>query len=295
MRYFGRRREDPPELTIVPYERRHRSETRDLLYGSYRTHSHLDWHDTDFWLERQAAPLKLAQIDGRLVGLLATSEPLNDTCWLRLVAVADDIQPGPVLTALWAALLPELVTLGIQQVAVLILRDWIIRFLPDMGFRYAEDIVTMKRTAQTLPDLPPAPVTVRMAYPQDIDRIAEIDQAAFAPPWQLSPFELRQADRVAAISTVAVDGDTVVGYQLSTLHLESAHLARLATHPDAQGRGVGTAILHDLLERIARRGLRSTTVNTQASNVRSQRLYQRFGFKRNGYDLPVWMTSLGRD
>jgi hypothetical protein len=36
----------------------------------------------------------------------------------------------------------------------------------------------------------------------------------------------------------------------------------------------------------------STTVNTQESNVRSQHLYTRFGFARNGYDLPVWMADI---
>ncbi len=287
-----RRSTDADAIGIVPYERRYRSEVRDLLYGSYRSHSHLDWHDTDFWLDRMEAPLRLARIDGRLVGLMATSEPLNDTCWLRLAAVADDMQPAPVLHALWSALRPELIDLGIRQAAILILRDWIVRHLPELGFSYAEDIVTLRRTAQTLQPADEPSVTVRMAHPQDLDRIAEIDQAAFTPPWQLSLYELRQADRVAAISTVAVADDVVLGYELTTLHLESAHLARLAVHPDAQRHGVGATLLHDLIGRVNRRGIRGITVNTQSSNIRSQHLYQRFGFERNGYDLPVWMANL---
>jgi ribosomal protein S18 acetylase RimI-like enzyme len=287
-----RRRDDPSAILVMPYERRNRSEVRDLMFGSYRSHSHLDWHDTDFWLDRMAAPTVLARIDGRLVGMMATSEPLNNTCWLRLAAVADDMQPAPVLGALWAALLPRLREMAIREVAILVLRDWIVRHLPDLGYQYLEDIVTMKRVAQTLPAITPGDVTIRLAHPHDLDRIAEIDQAAFEPPWQLSPFELRQADRVAAIATVATEGERVVAYQLTTLHLESAHLARLAVHPDAQRHGVGAALLHDMLSRITRRGLRSTTVNTQASNVRSQHLYQRFGFERNGYDLPVWIAEI---
>lgn len=293
MRNTARRGGDPSTLTITPYERRYRNEVQDLLYGSYRVHSHLDWHDTDFWLDRMSAPLLLAWIDRRLVGMMAVSEPLNQTCWLRLAAVADDMQPSAVLVALWTALLPELEALSIRQVAILVLRDWIVRHLPDLGMRYAEEIVTMKRTFQSLPALPPPRVRIRSAQPGDLDRIADIDQAAFTPPWQLSLFELRQADRAAAIATVAVaDDDRILGYQLSTLHLESAHLARLAVDPLAQSRGVGTALLEDLLQRTARRGMRSMTVNTQVSNVRSQQLYQRFSFERNGYDLPVWMFAL---
>ena len=287
-----RHRTDADAISIVPYERRYRSEVRDLLYGSYRSHSHLDWHDTDFWLDRMEAPIRLARIDGRLVGMMATSEPLNNTCWLRLAAVADDMQPAPVLQALWAALKPELDSLEIRQVAILILRDWVVRHLPEMGFSYAEDIITLRRTAQALQPLGETRISIRMAHPQDLERIAEIDQTAFAAPWQLSLYELRQADRVAAIATVAIEDEVVLGYELTTLHLESAHLARLAVHPDAQRHGVGMALLHDLISRINRRGVRGITVNTQASNIRSQQLYQRFGFERNGYDLPVWMAAL---
>lgn len=283
---------DAGAIGIVPYERRYRSEVRDLLYGSYRSHSHLDWHDTDFWLDRMEAPLRLARVDGRLVGMMAASEPLNETCWLRLAAVADDMQPAPVLHALWSALQPELNELGIRQIAILILRDWIVRHLPEMGFTYAEDIVTLRRAAQTLPPAAETGIVIRMAHPQDLERITEIDQAAFTPPWQLSHYELRQADRVAAIATVATENEVVLGYELTTLHLESAHLARLAVHPDAQRHGVGAALLQDLLSRINRRGIRGITVNTQATNIRSQHLYQRFGFERNGYDLPVWMANL---
>lgn len=283
---------DAGAVAIIPYERRYRSEVRDLLYGSYRSHSHLDWHDTDFWLDRMEAPLRLARVDGRLVGMMAMSEPLNDTCWLRLAAVADDMQPAPVLRALWTALQPELNDFAIHKVAILILRDWIVRHLPEMGFAYAEDIVTLRRAAQSLPPLFPSGISIRLAYPQDLERITEIDQAAFTPPWQLSLYELRQADRVAAIATVAVQNEVVLGYELTTLHLESAHLARLAVHPDAQRHGAGATLLHDLISRVNRRGIRGITVNTQASNLRSQQLYQRFGFERNGYDLPVWMVNL---
>ena len=51
-------------------------------------------------------------------------------------------------------------------------------------------------------------------------------------------------------------------------------------------------LLIDLLSRFERRGVLSMTVNTQASNTRSQRLYTGFGFERTGYDLPVWMVEI---
>jgi [ribosomal protein S18]-alanine N-acetyltransferase len=279
-------------VSITPYKRRYRHDVRDLLFHSYRMHSHLDWHETDQWLDSEEAPMRLAWAGNRLVGLMAASVPLNQSCWLRLLAVSDDIQPLPILTALWEDLLIELRAQSIHKVALLVLRDWIIHYAGALGFLYVEDIVTLRRNAQPMPDPTPTPVAIRTATSDDLAVITEIDQAAFIPPWQLTLSELRQATRIAAICTVALLNDEIVGYQLSTLYFDGAHLARLAVRPSMQGTGVGHVLVDDLLRRFVRRGVLSTTVNTQETNVRSQRLYNSFGFTRNGYDLPVWMADI---
>jgi ribosomal protein S18 acetylase RimI-like enzyme len=66
----------------------------------------------------------------------------------------------------------------------------------------------------------------------------------------------------------------------------------LAVTPEAQGKGIGSALVADALRRFFRRGIYTMTVNTQANNHRSQRLYHLFGFERNGNDLPVWSIRL---
>jgi [ribosomal protein S18]-alanine N-acetyltransferase len=280
------------EVTVTPFQRRYREDVRDLLFRTYRMHSHLDWYDTDQWLETDDVPMRLAWAGGRLAGFMAASQPLNNTSWIRLAAVADDIQPQPVMTHLWDALVDDLRARAVRTVALLVLRDWVVHYLSPHGFHYVEDIVTLRRAMQSLPDAPRPPLNIRVSTPDDINIIAAIDQAAFAPPWQLSLPELRQAQRVSAICTVAERDGEIIGYQLSTLYFDGGHLARLAVQPFAQGNGIGAALLHDLIQRFMRRGVGSITVNTQASNTRSQRLYQRFGFERNGYDLPVWMAEI---
>ena len=59
-----------------------------------------------------------------------------------------------------------------------------------------------------------------------------------------------------------------------------------------QGKRVGAILLHDLLTRFSKRGVQTMTVNTQASNIISQRLYQRYKFFRNGFDLPIWQYQV---
>ena len=86
--------------------------------------------------------------------------------------------------------------------------------------------------------------------------------------------------------------EAIVGYQMSTLYFDGAHLARLAVTPRVQGQRVGSALVEDMLGHFHQRGVQTMTVNTQQSNAISQQLYERQGFRRNGYDLPVWICSL---
>jgi ribosomal-protein-alanine N-acetyltransferase len=279
-------------LTITPYQRRYLRQVRDLLFQSQSTHTHLDWHETDHWLDTQQVPMRLAWQNGRLIGLLATSVPLHQTCWIRLAAVQDYIDQRTVMRALWNDILIDLKVHHVRLVALLAVRDWIEDHALELGFKYQEDIITLARTGQNLPEARPSNLTIRAAEPYDLETLTRVDQTAFSPPWQLASDELRQAYRISASCTVAVNEGRIVGYQLSTLYFDGAHLARLAVIPQAQGTGVGNTLLSDVLKRFFRRGVFSMTLNTQASNVQSQRLYRHFGFRPNGYDLPYWSVAL---
>lgn len=279
-------------ISVTPFERRYRARLDDLLAFSYHVHTHLDWHDAGEWLDAHTAPARLAWLDGRLVGLLVVSEPLHAAAWVRLAAVDDAAPARPALEAMWRDLLPELQAAGLGTVSILVARTWIEDYLAGLGFAFDENVVTLQRSGPP-PEAAGVPgLTLRQALPADLARMAAVDHAAFSPPWQLSLADLRQAQRIASSSTVAVLDAAVVGYQISTLYRDGAHLARLAVDPAAQGQGIGAALVTDVIGRFARRGVALMTVNTQASNQRSQRLYRRLGFHHNGYDLPVWTASI---
>lgn len=281
-------------LSLTPYQRRHRHAVRDLLFRSYRVHTHLDWQETDQWLDDgERYPMRLAWQNARLQGIIAASEPVDGTCWLRVVAVSDHVDASALLTQLWADLVPDLRARGVQTVALLLVRNWVAPYTAALGFRFAEEIITFRRPQLEIPDEPlPPGLTIRLTRDDDLPTILTVDNRAFAPPWQMERDELRQAERISACCTVAEIDGQVVGYELSTLYFDGAHLARLAVAPEVQGIGAARALLIDLLRRFERRGVHSMTVNTQSSNARSQRLYTGFGFERTGYDLPVWMLQL---
>lgn len=279
-------------ITISPFERQHRREVDDLLFHSYQLHTHMDWYDPMDWLIRSRVPVRLAWQGGRLAGLLAVSHPLDGASWLRIVALNDYAPSHAIMAAMWQDVIPELRHLGVQSVWLLVMRNWIKSYLRELEFHFVEDVVTLERQSALLPDMPPLPVSVRAFLPQDADAVTAIDQAAFTTPWQMTLEEIRQAQRIAEVATVAEMNQQVVGFQISTLYRDGAHLARLAVSPQYQGQGIGSVLLHDLLRRFTQRRIPSITVNTQISNLRSQRLYRAFGFQRNGYDLPVWSISL---
>lgn len=280
------------EFVITPYERRHRQAISDLLFRSYRVHTHLDWHDAEDWLELPGVITRLAWQGVELAGVMAASEPLHNTAWIRIAALRDQPMPQSILQALWTELKQELLGLNIHTVALLLVRDWIARYIAPLGFRHVEEIITLRRDSEKLPKTSLPEVTLRTSNTADTAIITALDNAAFAPPWQLSPLEVRQALRIAAHSTVAMMQDQIVGYQITTTYRGTAHLARLAVLPALQGQRVGAALLDDMLRTFLRRGVQTVTVNTQATNYHSQHLYDRYEFYRNGYDLPVWQVRL---
>ena len=73
------------------------------------------------------------------------------------------------------------------------------------------------------------------------------------------------------------------------------HLARLAVRPDAQRKGIGTALVRDMLWQFERRGAERVTVNTQEDNQASLTLYQKAGFELTGESYPVFQYFLHPD
>jgi ribosomal protein S18 acetylase RimI-like enzyme len=71
-----------------------------------------------------------------------------------------------------------------------------------------------------------------------------------------------------------------------------AHLNRIAVDPLQQGQGIGAVLLKHALVSLWRQGVETVSLNTQRSNRRSRRLYDRFGFQASGDSATVWVLRL---
>jgi ribosomal protein S18 acetylase RimI-like enzyme len=125
----------------------------------------------------------------------------------------------------------------------------------------------------------------------DLAAVADVDAAAFDRLWCNSLEGLTRAFAQASYASVCDDGSGVIAYQLSTGSPLGTHLARLAVRPAMQRRGLGAALVDDLIAHLPPHGRPRLTVNTQAKNAASLALYAGLSFHLNGEHYPVY--SLG--
>lgn len=114
-----------------------------------------------------------------------------------------------------------------------------------------------------------------------IERLIEIDHAAFPWLWRNSAAEFEAYLRTPGVdvSFVERDGERI-GYVGTTNFFGWGHLDRIAIDPGLQGQGIGRAALSLTVEAMRRRGASRAGLSTQRTNEISQRLYHRFGFVR---------------
>lgn len=90
---------------------------------------------------------------------------------------------------------------------------------------------------------------------------------------------------------VAVDeDDRIVGYAGLAVRPDETWVQNIAVRRDAQRRGIGRALLDDLLAEADRVGARSVLLEVAVDNAPAQRMYAMYGFEpvavRRGYYQP---------
>lgn len=90
---------------------------------------------------------------------------------------------------------------------------------------------------------------------------------------------------------IAVEDQTIVGYAgLASTAPDEATVQNVAVRRDRQRRGIGEALLRDLLAEAERRGAATVLLEVASTNAAAQALYRRYGFTpiglRRGYYQP---------
>jgi ribosomal protein S18 acetylase RimI-like enzyme len=279
---------------VRPADAKDHQQLSNLIFFESRLHRHLDWRSPLEWL---GAPFYWAlEEDGQITAALACPTERDQIAWIRLFVYTGRWSAESAWDIIWSAARPEVAQAGGATVAAIAIQPWFQEVLAGSGFENRQQIVMLEwryqpSFASTSPRGPDG-IRIRRMTEADLPDVEKTDAASFDPLWQ-NPLEtIRKAFGQALYATVAENEQGILGYQLSAGGGQRAHLARLAVHPAAQGKGAGRALLSDLFRYITYAGISRLSVNTQNDNQASLSLYQRMGFVRTGEEYPVYTFAV---
>jgi ribosomal protein S18 acetylase RimI-like enzyme len=157
------------------------------------------------------------------------------------------------------------------------------------GFVEREALHLLRHDFANTPRTVSPATRLRTSRPWDLPRVLEIDRRSFDEFWRFDRAGLHSARRATPIHryVVAVADHTVTGYAITGVAGRTSYLQRLAVHPDARGRGIGSHLVVDAIGWAIGRGSLAMMVNTQVANHGALRLYESLGFELDAEQLKV--------
>ncbi|MFE9246593.1 ribosomal protein S18-alanine N-acetyltransferase [Nocardiopsis sp. NPDC006938] len=144
----------------------------------------------------------------------------------------------------------------------------------------------------TADDVPAVMALERALFPQDAwsegmlrEELAEVSTRYYVVAE--TETETETGDGAAGADTATATGAGLVGYAGLRFVPPEGDVQTMAVATDAWGRGIGRALLTELLDQAAARGVTHMFLEVRSDNPRAQDLYTRFGFEaigvRRGY------------
>lgn len=109
-----------------------------------------------------------------------------------------------------------------------------------------------------------------------------IEQAVFADPWSTQDF--RDCVMSDALFLVAEGNgaDAIAGYVVALDAADEGEILNLAVAPAGRRTGLGRALVEEVLEALAERGVRQVYLEVRESNAPARALYAAHGFREVG-------------
>ena len=111
-----------------------------------------------------------------------------------------------------------------------------------------------------------------------LDEVSALEQASFSMPWSRQLFieELRSPER--SFLLVAVEEGKVLGYGGFWLIGEEINIVTVAVNPKKRRKGLGRALVSELLKLGKEKNAKVATLEVRVSNEAAIKLYEGFGF-----------------
>jgi [ribosomal protein S18]-alanine N-acetyltransferase len=125
-----------------------------------------------------------------------------------------------------------------------------------------------------------SPVEIRRLTYADLPRVIAIERRAFPTPWSLAMFVL-ELSKSSGVCLAAMHDRHLLGYLICSRYDTVWHVMNIAVDVEHQHRGVASALLSELYERVEDRDARFT-LEVRRSNDVAIHLYEREGFRAAG-------------
>ncbi|PKN87905.1 MAG: hypothetical protein CVU46_02870 [Chloroflexi bacterium HGW-Chloroflexi-8] len=262
----------------------------NFLSFEYFVHRHLDWRTSLDWLGKE--PFLIAEYNQEIIACFAAPNDVASTTWVRVFACANSFPKDEIWDLFFEKAL-DIFDSKIKTVGALGILNWFVHMIAKTRFKLTQEIIVLERSdSSSVDDKIGNEYFIRKLDPDDLPYVVELDELSFPPLWQMPMETMRLAYLQSGYSTVIEKDQQIIGYQITTDALSSAHLARIAVRPDLQKRGLAGFLLTDVINYYQKIGISRLTVNTQNDNFASQMLYKKFGFERLNEHYPVYTFQI---
>jgi [ribosomal protein S18]-alanine N-acetyltransferase len=143
---------------------------------------------------------------------------------------------------------------------------------------------------------------VRAMEKRDLERVVEIESLSFSSPWSKEAFQKEIEENKLAVYLVAECSGAVAGYMGMWKVMDEGHITNIAVAPEYRGRGIGGALLAEMIAQSEQSGIVAMTLEVRTSNSSAQKLYMKYGFEsagirpnyyENGEDANIMWKKLG--
>lgn len=266
-------------------------ELLSFINGPALAYEHLDWFPSKSRVAEHSTFCLFSS--DQLEASLSVAPETQDFAWLRFFFSQRDGKHRSNFDQLVSHAAKWLKEQSVSHLFSLATIEWFENLLIERGFQVQNQLISLatNQISGVRSDAHPK-ILIRPMRLSDLAEINELDRLCFSSPWQLAHASLEKCYRSSAYASVASIEGQPVAYQMTTRFLDHLHLARVAVHPDCQGKGIAKAVLFDLADHFEGSGIDSISVNTQVDNLASLALYASLGFQQEGTLLPVYSLNL---
>ena len=122
---------------------------------------------------------------------------------------------------------------------------------------------------------------IRKMTADDVKFAAEIEKLCFVHPWSEQSVK-DEMDKENSIFLMAFDGENPIGYVGLSVVFDEGYMGNLAVLEAYRRKGVGRALMQELLNECVKLELAFATLEVRASNTPAVNLYESLGFTEVG-------------